>query len=416
LSKLEDRFEALGRTMAPDLWTDIGTRETRELPPSMPSTARRVLIIATAFVLAGATFALMVSVFTPPAAEQGPRSPGPEPLPNHAEVTQTIDVGQPYPSAVVVGEGGVWVAAREDGPGGDVVRLHPQSGEIVARIPVDSLPGWEFGGGGMATGLGSIWVVGARSNGPGEGCCTVVLTRIDPVTNQVADTTEVGPGGDADVWVEENGIWVLAFAEGRPQEMWLYRLDSSSLRVVTRIDIPSFWSQSVFGAGSWIWVHGGTPDAPPEEAPADTLFRIDPATNEIVDLIRTGWLAKVSGDVILVGLESQGAGSLEGRLLDTKSGAELAEVASIPAWDTFAADGQGGFWLVSARAPKGVGPPDARGLWHLNAGGVIDSEGELEGSAEDAAGITEAFDPATNSIWVVHYKRTVSRIQLTTIG
>ena len=160
------------------------------------------------------------------------------------------------------------------------------------------------------------------------------------------------------------------------------------------------------GAGGWIWVHGGTPGAPPQGAPADTLFKIDPATNQIVDEITTGGLAVFSGDVLLIG----GEGTEGGRLLDAATGDPLAEVASMPRWDTLAADGHGGFWFVRAAAPEEEG--NGR-MWHLDRGGVIDAEGAFVGSDEDASGITEAFDRATDSIWVVHYARTVSRIRLT---
>ena len=104
-----------------------------------------------------------------------------------ARVTDTIDIAD-FPNAIAVGEGAVWVSApKDDGSfSGDVVRIDPTTGTVVARIPVESLPGWEFGGGGMGVGMGSIWVTGDIDAGrsSADGCCDSVVQQIDPATNQ----------------------------------------------------------------------------------------------------------------------------------------------------------------------------------------------------------------------------------------
>ena len=180
MTRLEERFEALERTTGPDLWDDIGGREPRRPSPPSRSPVGRVGAIALAFLLTAAASALLVNAFTGTSRSPTPGSPSGEPLPDHAEVTQTVDVGVPYPSAIVVGEGGVWVAANGEDAGGDVVRLDPSTGDVVARIPVEHLPAWEFGGGGMATGLGSVWLTGPASD-PEGGCCVAGAHAYRPV-------------------------------------------------------------------------------------------------------------------------------------------------------------------------------------------------------------------------------------------
>ena len=56
-----------------------------------------------------------------------------------ATVTDTTAVGD-HPNAIVVGEGGVWVSARHDDGSGEVVRIDPGPGEIVARIGGIAVP------------------------------------------------------------------------------------------------------------------------------------------------------------------------------------------------------------------------------------------------------------------------------------
>jgi dipeptidyl aminopeptidase/acylaminoacyl peptidase len=75
-----------------------------------------------------------------------PTPPISEPASVQVLITTTRGVAA-FPSAIAVGGGGVWVTAPDqDGSGaGEVIRLSPETGEVVARVPVRAAPGWEFG-------------------------------------------------------------------------------------------------------------------------------------------------------------------------------------------------------------------------------------------------------------------------------
>jgi len=42
-------------------------------------------------------------------------------------------------------------------------------------------------------------------------CCRAQVTQIDPATNEVVDAIDLGPGSEADLWVDGSGIWALVF-------------------------------------------------------------------------------------------------------------------------------------------------------------------------------------------------------------
>jgi Tol biopolymer transport system component len=337
---------------------------------------------------------------TPPGPTTGPAQ-------YHAEVTQTIDTGRRFPEGVIAGEGAVWVATSDlDGSGaGDLLRIDPASGGIEARIPMRSLPTWEFGGGGLAVGLGSVWVTGFE-NAEGPGCCDTVVTRIDPQTNSVAETIPVGPGSDDDVWVDETGIWVLTGPDNSdPTHLVLYHLDPSTHERRAAIEIPSNWSQSVFASGGWIWVLGNTDDT--NGAPPETLFKIDPSTNQVV-----GRSDPANGNEIFVApsgdriwFSNQGL-----RALDASTGQQVVgplDQSAVGCCSELVSDGVGGVWVVSVR-----GGVESTGVSHVDANGDVIGHADSN-PGDDANGISAAFDPSTNSIWVVHYERTVSKLQIT---
>jgi virginiamycin B lyase len=115
------------------------------------------------------------------------------------KVLQTIPVGR-EPRFIAAGEGGIWSLGQGDG---DVTRIDPKTGMVVATIPA-YVPGE---GGCIAAGGGSIWVTMPQTP----------VTRIDPATNQVVERF-TGPGGDC-----------ISFAAG---SVWLSNL---KLQTVWRI-------------------------------------------------------------------------------------------------------------------------------------------------------------------------------------
>ncbi len=309
-----------------------------------------------------------------------------------ARITHTIDVAD-FPNAIAVGEGGVWVSApRDDGSfAGDVVRIDPTTGTVVARIPVESLPSWEFGGGGMAVGMGSIWVTGDIDAGRNfaEGCCDTVVQQIDPATNRVVDLINLGNGHNADVWVDETGIWALKFAP-----------DDGSQEVV-HIDLIT---HEVI---AWIWVSGTRPNTHgPIEVNA--LYRIDPSTDEVVDIIpHSSFLVAVDPDVIWLQEEGdhglQRIDAVTGELL---KGTDLQSVGCCIA--PFLPDGEGGAWVANLQRQQGESK-----LVHVDGQGEINAASVIAAQDQEAwHGVAFAFDPGTQTIWVVHYRNSVSRIEI----
>jgi Tol biopolymer transport system component len=323
-----------------------------------------------------------------------------------ASIGQTVDIGLRFPEGAVVAYGGVWVAASDGmAAGGELLRLDPDDGEIVARIAMPTVPGWEFGGAGIASGLGSVWLTAGRADEPHT---PTVVYRIDPDTNSLAETIDVGAGGAADIWVDDSGIWVVTFAD-EGGHMWLYHLDVTSHEVLSRTSIPANWSNNVSGAGGWIWVLGNTDDS--DGAPPGTLFRIDPTTGDIQDRFdpdpHNSFFLTVSGNRLWF-FKSDGLYALDGG-----TGSEIAGPLQLPAQccSGLVADGSGGVWVISGTGSE----TERKGVWHVSSDGIIDQH-SAENPGELADGISVAYDPTTTSVWIVHYQDTVSRLEITAAG
>jgi Tol biopolymer transport system component len=321
-----------------------------------------------------------------------------------AEITQTIDTGLRFPEGVVVDDSGVWVVTRHGtSEGGDLLRLDPGTGDVVARISLPTTPGWEFGGAGITTGLGSVWVAASG----GDQHTSTVVYRIDTSTDSLAETIDVGAGDAADVWVDDGGIWVLSFADSG-DALWLYHLDQTTQAVLSRTTIPANWSNTVVGAGGWIWVLGNTDDS--DGAPPGTLFRIDPTSGEIVDRSDPAggesFFLTASGDRLWFVQDG------ELHALDANAGTEAIAPLGLPetSYSTIVSDDTGGVWVISGR--RGA---SSNGVWHVSMDGIIDRRSDEE-PGELADGIAAAFDPSTASVWIVHYENTVSRLEIKPVG
>lgn len=342
------------------------------------------------------------------ATEPTPEASPTEPASVEVSVTTIGGIG-PFPNAVVAGEGGIWVSApRDDGSGGgDLLRIDPSTAEIVARIPLDALPAWEIGGAGMATGLGSVWVISQTDEL--EEHRRAVLQRVDPSANDVAEVIDLGPADmGADVWVDASAIWALVGArDGAGLEA--LRIDPVDHQVTSRTAIPAFWSQTIFVAGGWTWVLATAPnDKGPVEA--NTLYKIDPSTGELVGTVNLGgfvWGPVVDADAIWI---RDVTGVLR---LDPITGQPLGQaIPPTPGCCTgaFVPDGTGGVWIGSRLTDAGG---EAPALWHIDASGAVIAEGAIDAVERDAwFGVAYAYDPFTNTIWMAHLQNSVSRIEL----
>lgn len=397
----------------PDLWPETPGGEPRS--PSSPTPARRLVAGVVALVASAAGFVLIVRAFG--GEERAAVEPSPSPVAfRDVEWLATVIPVSEFPNAVAVGEGGIWVSANDGdrNPEGDVVRIDPQSGEVVARILVRALPGWEFGGGGIATGQGSVWVTGSVRSSDGDrtdGCCDVIVQQIDPATDEMIDVVVVAPGNEGDVWVDDTGIWVVYFAGETRDELEVAHIDLVTHQVLARVRVPGTWSQTIFGAGGYVWTTAlvpGTDDAYFGRGAYAYLTRIDPVSHDVrpVEDPNQSWAFAGPG---IPWVEDEGGI----RRFDPQLGMLVGGVIAFPpgsdcCWPLLS-DGRGGAWVVYAD-----GPVEERGLWHVDADGVLDGSGKIgsRDSADTWGGVAEGFDPITQTIWIVHSRDSVTRIEL----
>jgi hypothetical protein len=336
-------------------------------------------------------------------------SPPVEPAePATVEVLVTTTRVAEFPSAVAVGEGGVWVTSCcTDGSGaGEVTRLDTATGDVVARIPLRAVPGWDFGGAGLTVANGSVWTLGATQRAEG-GCCDGVVSRIDPATNAIVDELVLPGITDGDLWVDGDAVYVLGFAAEGPG-LDLAKVHATTHEVAWRVRVPGQWSQTVFSAGGSVWVLGTAPDA---HGPVEvtTWYRLDPATGALLDVLQlpaSQYIPAVHEDTVWY-RTADGA-----QLFDTTSG-ELVGGPVQPGpgccIGPFVSDGAGGVWVVSS-----PGADVERSIWHIDASGTVVASGTIEDKEtfEQISGQSYGFDPETQTLWAQHYEDSVTRIEI----
>jgi hypothetical protein len=316
----------------------------------------------------------------------------------------TVEPGRPtqigdYANSIAIGEGGIWVAVHAlEANNPEIVRLDPGTGDIVARISVTTIPGWTVGGGGMTVADGSLWVAGSIDK-------LVGLTRIDPSSNEIVETIHLERGSGADVWIDDSGIWVLAFVGGGGGTE-VIRLDPVTREVVARIPLPASWAHQVLASNGSIWVHGNAQDSQGADVIPNTIYRIDPTTNEVVDsfeLPSTDFPLAADDQAIwqrtrtgLARVDPAGV-RIEVQLETLENGC----------CDHIVSDGLGGVWMIGR-----VGE-DRLHLWHITAQGIIDGT-EAFDPPPGTGGIAVAFDPGTMTFWMVQSRDSVTPIRIRT--
>ena len=137
------------------------------------------------------------------------------------------------PTQLAVAFDGVWVADHDSG---QIYRLDPTTGEVVATIDVGGRPG-------LAIGFGSVW---ARSDDDGT------VSRIDPSTNEVVATIPM-PTNVTDIEVAGESVWII----GGPQRgscernSYLVRIDpeTNAADGILPLTCPSMLATD--GIGLW---------------------------------------------------------------------------------------------------------------------------------------------------------------------
>jgi ABC-type transport system substrate-binding protein/class 3 adenylate cyclase len=100
-------------------------------------------------------------------------------------------------NAVAIGADSVWLLRPDALGGSEVVRLDPNSGAIQKRIPIETAYD-------MAFGAGALWIGGGPS---------AQLTRINPVTNELAESTTLG-GDPRAIGFGNDAAWTTDYQQG----------------------------------------------------------------------------------------------------------------------------------------------------------------------------------------------------------
>lgn len=194
----------------------------------------------------------------------------PEPVPT-PDVTGIGTLAAIIPTSadpwdVALAAGSVWVSNEVDGT---VSRIDPATNEIVATIAIgESGPGGA-GASWLAATDEAVWVVNENA---------LAIARIDPSTNEVVGTIDLPSGTPTAFAVSgiaygHGSLWVTdASSNAR-----LVRLnpETGAVEAEIAVDVP----QGVAVSADAVWV---------SNYEANTVTRIDPATNQIVAAIQVG--------------------------------------------------------------------------------------------------------------------------------
>jgi YVTN family beta-propeller protein len=164
---------------------------------------------------------------------------------------------------VAVGEGAVWIANTTDGT---VSRIDPGTAAVTRTVSTRGAPL------GIAVGEGTVW---AWSSFEGE----AKLTEIDPATGRVRFVQGLGYPDPAGGAVGFGSLWLSVNDLGGQGA--LLRIDPQ--RIVAITSLPGKPGAVAAGEGA-VWVGG----AAIHQAPPQDIWRIDPATSELVETIDLG--------------------------------------------------------------------------------------------------------------------------------
>lgn len=254
------------------------------------------------------------------------------------------------------GFGSVWVSQKY---GDDVVRVDPDSGEILATIPVGTDPLK------LQPADGRMWVRTADA-----------YVAIDEATNTVTDSlakADVGPAANRSFAID-GAMWIC---DGRR----LHRYDPTTLEPVTAIDL-GVPCDFVYATPDLV-VTWNDDDAPAESGASATVM-IDPATNQVLATISLPvdvvWPVVFDDTVFFAGDLNTSAVVID---RDTWSVASTIELPDVVGGGGITTDGRSIFVPTRGEEPWDVLVLDAETFEHvdtiepLNVNGVVAEDGAL---------------------------------------
>lgn len=303
-------------------------------------------------------------------------------------VSAVIPVGD-VPLDITTGDDAVWVTVNDfEGPGESfsVARIDPELNEVTDRLPSVE------GGGRLAFGAGSLWVVGFDE-----------VVRIDPETGGVMARVPVGRYA-IDVAASEEAIWATRDFDGRTGE--LLRIDPSTNAVTASLALEGR-TRDVVVDDDALWVVDSTSTSGKEPG----LYKVDPVTMSVlfrVDGLAGLDVAPAEEVVWLWGWlstydPSVGTGSGDHPVImriDAATGELLPPPVRTDRFHAFSADEQG-VWFVGENGA----------ISHLDAETLeVDASTRVR-SVASFGSVRTALDPE-GRIWVANYRNSVTRVDV----
>ena len=179
-------------------------------------------------------------------------------------------VSDGYIRDLAVGEKAVWVTGETSPsgettgpPGSELVRLDPGTGEVTARIPVNTSDERGDGAGGVAVGEGAVWVTGAE----GE------VRRVDPETGAVVERLNLD--GCSDVVTSPGAVWASCeTSEGSVYTTRLVKVDPGTNEVTGSVRVEGYYPYGLEVGGGAVWLTASGPEDPDPEDSGGVLIRV----------------------------------------------------------------------------------------------------------------------------------------------
>lgn len=404
MDDLPTQFQGLERNRAPEIWPEIEER-ARLQASSVVSRSHPMLAavaLAVAFLVVGASLYALRGIGSRP---RGPgSSPSPAPSATYTPlIGATIPVGPSgNTSAILYADGSVWVTASNVTGGGGrdramLFRIDPTKNLIVDSIPLAAVPSWETGGGGLASGDGSIWVIGANGSG-------AVLQRVDPGSDQVVATISLGGRFGADVSVDTSGVWAAVAGDHHAE---VVRVDPATNQIQARIQLQSNYVRTIVAAGGDVlveeyeWTNGN--------GPCGFVTAIDPSTNTVVG--RTPVAPDCSTSGLWVWGAQIWATTPSGFVrMDPTTARPIGATTPYPTYGPrgFVAPGADMIWYAAYPGGGGNLPDTLAGFDPTT--GVSQEYDVKTGEVGKTGAITASAAP--DAIWMLNYDGSVTRINL----
>jgi hypothetical protein len=260
MTDLKERFavlrDRLDRLDPPHLWDEI-ERRSPSRSTHTPSASSRWLVAAFALAIGVAGIALTIQAFgrsdrSPAGTTPVPGTSGLPPIGAIPDVTirkgVTLDLASEG-SVVAATEafGSLWVGMITDQGRLQLARADASTGVIEHTFAVD-IPAREWGGDGIVSGAGSVWVPGGTD---GEGAR---IARIDPATDQVDVIDLPGRAVSSLAFDGEGRLWAsISFDESGNGE--IAELDPTTGDVLSTWPFQADWSNGVYPAQGTAWIH-----------------------------------------------------------------------------------------------------------------------------------------------------------------